>query len=72
MQYRESRTGSPFHVGQMSHIGRHYDLEIEECPTRIVLVGQEYGKTQGCVSLSKRSERISLSAEEGFWGATLT
>lgn len=67
-QCRESRSRRPFHEGQMSHIGRHYDLEVDGCPTRIVLVGQEYGKTQKCVSLSKRSERISLSAEKGFQG----
>ncbi len=63
-----SRSGQPFHKGQMSHIGRHYDLEVDGCPTRIVLVGQEYGQTQECVSLSKRSERISLSAAKGFRG----
>ena len=67
-QCRESRSGHPFHEGQMSHIGKHYDLEVDGNPTRIVLVGQEYGKTQKCVSLSKRSERISLSAEKGFRG----
>ena len=38
---------------KMSHIGKHYDLEIDGYPTRIVLVGQEYGQTQECVSLSK-------------------
>ena len=68
MQCRESRAGLPFHQGQLSHVGRHYDLEIDGRPTRIVLVGQEYGQTQECVSLSKRSERISLSAEKGFRG----
>ena len=67
-QCRESRIEFPFHEGQMSHIGKHYDLEVDGHPTRIVLVGQEYGKTQKCVSLSKRSERISLSAEKGFQG----
>ncbi len=70
-QCRESRSGWPFHEGQMSHIGKHYDLEIDGYPTRIVLVGQEYGQTQECVSLSKRSERISLSAEKGFQGRNL-
>lgn len=68
VQCRESRSGFPFHEGQMSHVGKHYDLEVAGCPMRIVLVGQEYGKTQECVSLSKRSERISLSAEVGFQG----
>lgn len=67
-QCRESRSEWPFHEGQMSHIGRHYDLEVDGCPTRIVLVGQEYGQTQECVSLLERSGMISLSAEKGFGG----
>ena len=67
-QCRGSRSGLPFHHGQMSHVGRHYDLEVAGRPMRIVLVGQEYGKTQECVGLAKRSERIALSAGKGFQG----
>lgn len=52
----------------MSHVGKHYDLEIDQRPMRIVLVGQEYGQTQQRVSLKERSERIALSGRKGFYG----
>lgn len=51
---RESRKGFPFYYGQMSHLGRHYDLEVDGRPMRIVLMGQEYGKGCDCVDLDER------------------
>ena len=60
---RESRRSSPFYGGQMSHVGCHYDLEVDSRPMRIVFLGQEYGKTLRCVDLEQRSQMLSDYAE---------
>ena len=65
---RASRSGFPFHPGQMNHLGRHYDLEVDGRPMRIVVLGQEYGQARECVDLAGRSEMIALSAQAGFRG----
>ena len=52
----------------MSHVGRHYDLEADGRPVRIVVLGQEYGQARECVDLAGRSEMIALSAQAGFRG----
>ena len=63
---RASRSNYPFHPGQMSHVGRNYDLEMDGRPMRIVLVGQEYGREFECVDLAQRSRLIAKSADAGF------
>ena len=63
---RASRCGFPFYEGQMSHVGKHYDLEVNGRPTRIVVVGQEYGHKPSCVDLVHRSEMIADSANARF------
>ena len=63
---RASRCGFPFYEGQMSHVGKHYDLEVDGRPTRIVVVGQEYGHKPSCVTLSSRSEMIANSSKAMF------
>ncbi len=65
-QCRASRCGFPFYEGQMSHVGKHYDLEVSGRPTRIVVVGQEYGHRPSCVDLVHRSEMIADSANARF------
>ncbi len=65
---RSSRSGFPFHPGQMSHVGRHYDLEVDGLPMRIVVLGQEYGQAREGVDLAGRSEMLERSAEAGFRG----
>ena len=65
---RASRTGFPFHEGQMNHVGRHYDLEVEDRAMRIVVLGQEYGQARECVDLAGRSEMLDVSARAGFRG----
>ena len=67
-QCRASRSGFPFHPGQMSHVGRHYDLEVDGRPMRIVVLGQEYGQARECVDLAGRSEMLRRSAQAGFRG----
>ena len=63
---RPSREGFYFHEGQMSHLGRHYDLEIDGRPTRIVIMGVHYGQPRECVDLEERREMISERAQQGF------
>ena len=65
---RASRAGFPFHKGQMNHVGPHYDLEIDGCAMRIVVLGQEYGQALDCVDLAARSAMLAESARVGFRG----
>lgn len=60
------RAGDRFDAGQLSHVGHHYDLRIDETDVRIMVVGQEPGlwsldpaihHRQG-VSLQERYELI--------------
>lgn len=51
--------------GTLSHVGHHYDLEVENRPLRVVVVGQEDGlyspygaRSHECVSLEERYEKI--------------
>ena len=67
-QCRASRAGLPFHKGQMNHVGRHYDLEVNGSAMRIVVLGQEYGQARECVNLAGRSEMLDVSAQAGFRG----
>ena len=57
-QCRASRSGFPFFEGQMSHVGKHYDLDVDERPMRIVIVGQECGHGPNCIDRSTRSSII--------------
>lgn len=63
---RASRENFYFHEGQMSHLGKHYDLEIDGRPTRIVIMGVHYGQPRKCVDLEERHEMISGRAEQNF------
>ena len=65
-QCRASRCDFPYYSGQMSHVGKHYDLEVNGRAMRIVLVGQEYGREFERVDLVERSGLIGESARAGF------
>ena len=65
---RASRAAFPFHEGQMNHVGRHYDLEVDGIAMRIVVLGQEYGQARECVDLAGRSAMLDVSARAGFRG----
>ncbi len=65
---RASREGFPFHKGQMNHVGRHYDLEVDGRAMRMAVLGQEYGQARDCVDLAGRSEMLVDSARAGFRG----
>lgn len=47
-----------FFEGQLSHVGRHYDLERGGRELRVMVVGQEDGSTRTRVSLEQRYEKI--------------
>lgn len=63
---RESRSECSFFEGQLPHVGRHYDLEVNSRPMRIVFIGQEYGHGPAKVGLSARSDMIRNSAAQDF------
>jgi uracil-DNA glycosylase len=65
---RGSRAHHAFYDGQLSHVGRHFDLEVGGCPTRIVIVGQEYGTGETRCDLARRSSMIAASAKATFRG----
>ncbi len=60
---RVSHDGKSFYEGQLSHVGKHYDLVVDDSPMRIVLVGQEYGNGPSHVTLAHRS-RTSIAGEK--------
>lgn len=67
--YQECLTScgrSDFYEGQLHHIGEHYDIEIGGNPSRLVIVGQEYGHPPPRVGLQSRSTIIRDSASSGF------
>jgi hypothetical protein len=39
-----TRDDDRFFEGQLSHLGRHYDLLLDGRPLRVVIVGQENGR----------------------------
>jgi hypothetical protein len=67
-QCRESCGLGTFYEGQLHHVGRHYDLEIDRKPTRVAIVGQEYGTGPNLVSLDARYQMIRASSAKGFRG----
>lgn len=54
---KQSHNG-PFHEGQLHHLGRHYDVVENGVPLRVVVVGQEYGAADSCVSLDERYDQL--------------
>ncbi len=66
---RECKTSIPkgctFTEGQLSHVGRHYDLTIRARPMRVVVVGQEVG-SQGLrhITLEERYASLVWSAHK--------
>jgi uracil-DNA glycosylase len=63
---RASRADAVFYEGQLSHVGAHYDLEIDDRPVRIVFAGQEYGHAPSRVGLEERSKMIAEVGTERF------
>ena len=69
--YAQCRASRPppryeFNEGQLSHIGRHYDLIVDGRETRIVVVGQEYASDRPLVGLGTRRIQIEASGYRGW------
>ena len=70
-RHRTCRASVPscsFFEGQMSHVGKHYDLLVDGRELRIVVVGQEYGQNLTGIDLQGRTAMINGSADDGFRG----
>jgi hypothetical protein len=53
------QAGCTFNEGQLSHVGKHYDLTREGRPLRIVVVGQEVGAAgEPRITLAERYRQI--------------
>lgn len=50
-----------FTQGQLSHVGKFYDLSIGRKPLRVMVVGQEYGASRGLVDLDEQYRQIMRS-----------
>ncbi|MDE2719294.1 hypothetical protein [Candidatus Palauibacter polyketidifaciens] len=48
----------------MSHVGKHYDLLVDDQELRMVVVGQEYGQAFSRVDLEARTSMIDGSVRE--------
>jgi hypothetical protein len=58
-----TRDSDRFYEGQLSHLGHHYDLDLDGRPLRVIVVGQEngaprQGQDPSPISLAKRYEQI--------------
>jgi len=64
--------GAQFHKGQLSHVGRHYDLAIGGHPLRVVVTGPEYAQAVESVKLEHRYEMIHGRSGLGGFSARST
>jgi hypothetical protein len=53
-----------FADGQLSHLGKFYDIEADGVPLRILIIAMETGRTDTGVTLPKRRQQILESAAE--------
>jgi hypothetical protein len=51
-----------FYEGQLSHVGRHFDLHVNGRALRIVVVGQEYGGTRTSITLQERYDETHTTS----------
>lgn len=65
---RASVSSFSFFEGQMSHVGKHYDLLVDGRELRVVVVGQEYGQPLTRIDLQGRTAMIDGAADRGFRG----
>jgi hypothetical protein len=55
-----------FSPGQLSFLGRHYDLAVEGVPLRILVLGMDTGRTDASVGLDQRRQQIYDRIPETF------
>ena len=58
--------GVAFHEGQLSYVGRHYDLRCGGCEVRVLIVPMENGGPPGHVSLDERSRQVRIRIHDAF------
>lgn len=60
-----ARTGPvDFAAGQLSHLGKFYDIEMDGVPLRILVIAMETGRTDTGVTLPKRRQQVLKRAAE--------
>ncbi|SIM77052.1 hypothetical protein [Micromonospora cremea] len=67
------RHGAPrpevsFAAGQLSHVGRHYDLTLDGVPCRILVIAMDTARLREHVKLEQRHAEVMQSAELPFTG----
>jgi len=62
----EGRTDRTFSEGQLSHVGRHYDLILDGLPLRVLVVAMETGREDVGVTLADRRLQLARSASLPF------
>lgn len=55
-----------FAAGQLSYVGDHYAVTVNEQPTRILIVSMQVGDDEAPVSMSRRREQIRTRIPESF------
>jgi hypothetical protein len=53
-----------FAAGQLSHLGRFYDMEVDGVPLRILVIAMETGRTDTGITLPMRRQQVLESAAE--------
>ncbi|MFI7080325.1 hypothetical protein ACIBO1_23775 [Micromonospora sp. NPDC049903] len=61
-----ARPNAAFAAGQLSHVGRHYDLRLGDRPLRILVIAMETGRPREGVSLDERHTKVMTSAATAF------
>ncbi|MFG2052843.1 hypothetical protein ACGFI9_02330 [Micromonospora sp. NPDC048930] len=60
------RPGVGYAAGQLSHVGRHYDLELGGVPSRILVIAMETARLREGVTLEQRYAEVMESARLPF------
>ena len=70
--HQDCRASAPpyFYEGQMSHVGKHYDLRVGGQELRIVVVGQEYGQQLTGVDLEGQRRKARRAQDRPLAPAT--
>jgi hypothetical protein len=53
-------------AGQLSHVGRHYDLMLDGVPSRIMVIAMDTGRLRESVTLDQRYAEVMESARLPF------
>lgn len=65
-RHGRERTDRTFSEGQLSHVGRHYDLILDGLPLRVLVIAMETGREDVGVTLADRCLQLARSASLPF------